>query len=257
MGIRLAVFSDLHLEFEPWRPPADLAVDAVILAGDIDQGDRGLRWAEDNFPTLPVFYVAGNHEFYGQDWEDLPVELIRASQGSHVHFLENRAFSLIIKGQPLCILGATLWTGFDLAEDPQHAKDVAPQLMNDYTHIHKGDWSLTSEAVLKRHESSVAWIAHELSHIPADFTRVVVTHHAPLPRSIPEERKSHAAYYGSDLAALIDHHQPDLWIHGHIHACVDYWQGSTRIICNPRGYLGSFNGRAVVDFNPGYVIELG
>jgi Icc-related predicted phosphoesterase len=30
--------------------------------------------------------------------------------------------------------------------------------------------------------------------------------------------------------------QPLLWVHGHIHHRADYRLGSTRVVCNPRGY---------------------
>jgi hypothetical protein len=43
--------------------------------------------------------------------------------------------------------------------------------------------------------------------------------------------------YSSDLSAFIlDHPQIKLWTHGHTHEDFDYMIGSTRIVCNPRGY---------------------
>jgi hypothetical protein len=51
-----------------------------------------------------------------------------------------------------------------------------------------------------------------------------------------------------------------LWIHGHIHTSNDYevqWdEGSTRIISNPRGNMkrnGSFEN---ILFNPSFVVEV-
>jgi hypothetical protein len=34
----------------------------------------------------------------------------------------------------------------------------------------------------------------------------------------------------------MDHPQIKLWTHGHTHEDFDYMVGSTRIVCNPRGY---------------------
>ena len=71
--MKLQVLSDLHLAHLPL--PAmhngshiDAQADVVVLAGDIDDGVVGLRWASETFPDKPVVYVAGNHEFYGHHW---------------------------------------------------------------------------------------------------------------------------------------------------------------------------------------------
>jgi hypothetical protein len=48
--------------------------------------------------------------------------------------------------------------------------------------------------------------------------------------------------YSSDLSEFImDHPQIKLWTHGHTHEEFDYMIGSTRIVCNPRGYDGHEN----------------
>ena len=45
--------------------------------------------------------------------------------------------------------------------------------------------------------------------------------------------------YSSDLDEFIlGHPQIRLWTHGHTHEPFDYIIGSTRIVCNPRGYIG-------------------
>ena len=43
--------------------------------------------------------------------------------------------------------------------------------------------------------------------------------------------------FSSDLSEFIlNHPQIKLWTHGHTHDEFDYTIGSTRIVCNPRGY---------------------
>lgn len=59
--MRLHILSDLHLEFEPFTPPAVEAA-AVILAGDVGTGRNGFKWALKTFPNQPVIYVLGNHQ---------------------------------------------------------------------------------------------------------------------------------------------------------------------------------------------------
>ena len=68
--MRLHILSDLHLEFEPFTPPA-VEAEAVILAGDVSTGRNGLKWALKTFPHRPVIYVIGNHEFYLCRWDKL------------------------------------------------------------------------------------------------------------------------------------------------------------------------------------------
>jgi hypothetical protein len=44
--------------------------------------------------------------------------------------------------------------------------------------------------------------------------------------------------YSSDLSEFIlDRPQIKVWTHGHTHDKYDYMVGSTRVICNPRGYI--------------------
>ena len=46
--------------------------------------------------------------------------------------------------------------------------------------------------------------------------------------------------YHSDLSEFIlDHPEIVLWTHGHTHEPMDYMIGTTRVVCNPRGYAGS------------------
>jgi Icc-related predicted phosphoesterase len=71
---------------------------------------------------------------------------------------------------------------------------------------------------------------------------VVVGHHAPSkasthPRYLNDTTMNGA--YSSDLSEFIlDRPQIKLWVHGHTHDSFDYMIGSTRVVCNPRGYDG-------------------
>lgn len=69
---------------------------------------------------------------------------------------------------------------------------------------------------------------------------VVVGHHAPSRLSTHERYKHDTIMnggYSSDLDQFIlDRPQIKLWTHGHTHHSFDYLIGSTRVVCNPRGY---------------------
>jgi Icc-related predicted phosphoesterase len=89
---------------------------------------------------------------------------------------------------------------------------------------------------------------------PFDGATVVVTHHAPHPISIHSRHESElmSAAYVSNLSAVIEAAWPAAWIHGHVHESLDYWVGTTRVLCNPHGY-GSEN----PSFDPSLVVEIG
>src|SRR6267142_1623560 len=56
--LRIRIYSDLHLEFAPFVPPANDA-DVIVLAGDIANGAAGIEWARETFGG-PVIYLGCN-----------------------------------------------------------------------------------------------------------------------------------------------------------------------------------------------------
>src|SRR5690606_36371790 len=111
LSMRLLILSDLHREIwcqsrawavgdEALNPfnSIDLSIsqpDVVVLAGDIDVGTRGVRWADEKFPVLPVIYVHGNHEGYGHNIDTLAKEITSASASTgHIQHL-NRGEQII------------------------------------------------------------------------------------------------------------------------------------------------------------------
>jgi len=248
--MRLQILSDLHLEFEPFTPPA-VEADAVILAGDVSTGRNGLKWALKNFPDRPVIYVLGNHEFYGQKLQKLTAELREMARGTNVHLLENESCTL---GE-VTFLGATLWTDFALNGNPVVSEVVAQTGMNDYRRIRTSPnyRRLRPSDTRQLHAQSRKYLEDELLK-PKGRKVVVVTHHAPSPDSIPPAFNGDAfnPAFASDMRQFITKTGAKLWIHGHIHSPADYRIGDTRVLANPRGYpTESRQG-----FNPGLVLEV-
>jgi Icc-related predicted phosphoesterase len=97
-----------------------------------------------------------------------------------------------------------------------------------------------NDAIIE-HVKSKTYIAETIKNDPTG-TYVVVSHHAPSKASIkPKYERDHLmnGAYSSDLSDFIlDHPQIKLWTHGHTHEPFDYMIGSTRVVCNPRGYHG-------------------
>ncbi|MCW5691649.1 MAG: metallophosphoesterase [Pseudolabrys sp.] len=255
--MKIQIFSDLHADVRTPRPvvvPPD--VDAVVVAGDTAQG------AENAFMHLrlfvpmqiPIVMVMGNHEYYRRSFHE---ELARAREVAPlygVHFLEND--SIVIGG--VRFIGATLWTDYALFGEANlgRAMVAASSGLNDHRRISwsKQPWQrFGPQEALLLHRTSRKYIEKTLAEAFEGPT-IVVTHHAPHVGSLHPRYANDvlSAAYVSDLASVIETAQPDLWIHGHVHASFDYLVGATRVLCNPHGY-----GQENADFNGSLVVEVG
>ena len=262
--MRLWILSDLHLEAGLPALPA-VQADVVVLAGDTAEGGLGLAWARRSFPDTPVVYVLGNHEYYGNVFPGLAEELKREAAGSHVHVLERDAVHI----GGVEFLGCTLWTDQELWQSREASANVLEQTLNDHRRIRSQATGKALRAGEARatHAASRAWLEACCATAP-ERPRVIVTHHAPSPRSIPpaewqalerDGMESEAglrllmrAGYASRLDPHVKASGAALWIHGHIHAPADYRIGVTRVLANPRGYGDQLQGR----IQPGLVVEL-
>ena len=108
------------------------------------------------------------------------------------------------------------------------------------------------QEALAVHEASRAFLEETLAE-PFDGPSVVVTHHAPHPKSINERYALDPlnVAFASDLSEVILEGRPQLWLHGHTHTSSDYRIGATRIVANPHGY-----GRENPAFDPSLVVEV-
>ena len=239
--MRIQIISDLHQEFGL----SDLNfedADLVILAGDINLGTKGIEWIQKYIPNKRVLYVLGNHEYYKGAYPKTLHKIIAASKGSNVSVLENER----IEFEGIRFHGATLWTDFSLFGNPIEYGMICQEKMNDYKQIRRDpSYSrLRSIDTFKIHQSSKLWLQESLAE-STTYKNVVITHHAPSIRSLPEAYKNNplAAAYASDLEGLINQYKPLYWIHGHIHTPTRYHVGETEVICNPHGYINEkYNG---------------
>jgi predicted phosphodiesterase len=252
--MKIHVLSDLHLGVaEMDRPLTD--ADVVVLAGDIGPPRQAAAWAM-RFHR-PVLYVLGNHEFYGSCIDDAAAELARLCAGTQVHVLDDD--EVVIDG--VRFLGSTLWTDFMLHGDGQPkqvAVDAAQRFMRDFSRIRSGggDALFTPADAAARFARHAAWLDTRLDAAHAAPT-VVITHHAPSPRSIHPRFAGSAlnACFVSDAEHLVGAARARCWIHGHTHDSFDYELRGTRVVCNPRGYAkNGINENAL--FDPGLTIEV-
>ena len=253
--MKIHLMSDLHLEFSGGKfkhtPPE---CDVVILAGDTSPGVAGLVWAAETFGDTPVISIAGNHEFYNQN-RQVPRfydKLHKKASELGIHFLQNE--SIVING--VRFIGCTLWTSFNLMGDQPLMMLLAEKEMNDYFAIKQvGGGKLRAQTVLNEHLESMSFLMDELEK-KFDGPTVVVTHHAPSEMSVGPyfRNKIDNAFYASNLHGFIDVAQPEVWCHGHMHSSSDYMIYDTRVITNPRGYVGrpGYNN----DFDPNFIFEV-
>lgn len=249
--MKIQLLSDLHLEFKALTL-SDSEADAIVLAGDIDIGTKGLDWARATFPDKPIIYVLGNHEYYRHTYPKLVREFLAAAKDTNVHVLENQALTL----GDVTFHGATLWTDFELFGDPRIAGHECQQSMTDFKKIRRepGYSKLRSIDVALIHKRSLAWLKESVAQSTSRHN-VIVTHHAPSLQSVPAHYKDDmlTAAYASNLKQIITDLAPDAWLHGHLHNSSDYWIKNCRVVCNPRGYPHECN----PDFDPALLIEVG
>lgn len=260
--MRIAVFSDLHLEtlqaFPDWQcvPEVPDDVDVIVLAGDIHSGTRGL----DALARCGAghLYVAGNHEYYHHDVELLDLELAQKANALGLHFLQRR--SVEING--VRFLGTTLWTDFSIQAGWRWGSQlVAQAFIPDFRLIRFRGRRFTPLDAMHLHQLNRTWLETQL-RIPFAGRTVVITHHAPHPGSIhPRFALSPVnAAFVSDLQPLVE--LADVWIHGHMHDSFDYTTaGGTRIVVNPRGYVRKKNAAGPQQFenrafNRGLVLDV-
>jgi 3',5'-cyclic AMP phosphodiesterase CpdA len=274
--MRSLVLSDLHVDKTGGDVPELRAVDAdcVLFAGDLNDGAHlAMRWLADRLTGLPIYAVLGNHDV----WRDgsAPGYTIEEQYERCKEYGAKLGITVIEREATYVgdvrILGTTLWTDFECRPPTMSLKQAMyfsqngylpgdgnyrgeRDRMNDYKFTHQIDPDgrrrrFTPARSIEIHKESVAWLEAQLA-TPHDGPTLVMTHHAPSPKSLMPGWHNHDWCYASDLESLmIGDGAPEVWLHGHIHRSRDYCVGETRVIANPRGY--PTRQRGVME-NPGW-----
>ncbi len=217
--------SDLHLEHLKSHeslpkiiPKEQSSIkNILLLAGDIGDPMTERFWkfiqqvCEQFFR---VFFVCGNHEFYGHGIEEVYITLREQTfYRSLWNFIvcNNRAITI---DDRITLLGTTLWS-----EVPDEASESVLNHLNDYRLITDFKGGLKGLQEQNRlHNSHKAFLIEQLQNIPDNHKVIVMTHHAPL-----MEYTSHPKFNGnvtncafsSALQSLVD--KADIWVYGHTH----------------------------------------
>ena len=275
--MKIALASDIHLEFGDIILKNDQQADVLILSGDIctakvfKHKPKERAMVKDFFKRCAfqfphVIYIMGNHEHYDYDiaktYDRLKAEL---ADLPNIHVFEKETW----EHDGVTFVAGTLWTDMNKADSLTMWH--CGKAMNDFSLIvngnrmvqhkrnvyHESSRDENGNLIIKtvdHYQSPARWSVedsmqdHEkmldyIRIITEDKTKkyVVVGHHAPSFLSVAEWYKSdtlmNGAFY-SDLSEFImDRPQIALWTHGHMHNRSDYMMGDTRVVCNPRGYI--------------------
>jgi len=251
--MKIQFASDIHLEFRRGFMIEPTDSDVIALAGDIGVGMKGMEFAamQTKIHKKPVIYIAGNHEYYRYDYDELSLAMRSyADTIPLLHFLEND--ELIYQGTR--ILGAPLWTDYigDGSLSQERNMGIINISLNDHKLISKKDRHFLPEDALSLHEESKAWLTKKLDE-NFDGPTIVITHHAPslITQHLDYDYGPMSTGFLSDLDDLVK--KADLWIYGHSHSNIDTMIGKCRLVSNQTGYKHE---NIPVPFNPSWVIDL-
>lgn len=270
--MKVAICSDLHLEFGDLFFTNDQNIDVLILSGDIcvakDIGrpdpDNFMEGAKSSrivdffkrcsFQFPHVIYIMGNHEHYHGDVAksaSIIRSMLESNALSNVHFLDKEFIDI----DGVRFIGGTLWTDFN-GENEMTMNHVTRRMNdfqicensnemvnyrtfeNDKAKFHKRPATWSPRSALVEHKAMKKFIE---DNYDSTKINVVCTHHAPSKGS-EHPRYAHDTLmngaYNSNLDDFImERPMIKLWTHGHTHEDFDYMIVSTRVVCNPRGYI--------------------
>ena len=278
--MKIAIASDVHLEFGDLILKNEENADVLILSGDIcvaadfrksdaygiigsGKSERYVDFfSRCAFEFPKVIYIAGNHEHYHGDYAET-FTILRNFLGhiENLHILDKEHITI----DDVTFIGGTLWTDMN-AQDPVTLAHIRG-MMNDFRIIensnsemvsyrtfdvnekgtqiptfHKRPAKFLPEDTVQDHKKMLQYIQVTTAMLGENPNKyVVVGHHAPSKASTHPRYKGEVIMNGAYSSRLdnfiLNHPQIKLWTHGHTHEEFDYMIGTTRVVCNPRGYI--------------------
>jgi len=273
--MKVAICSDVHLEFGQLNLENTDNAEVLILSGDIctacdlrvtdsilssAKTDRYLEFftaCSRNFPH--VVYLMGNHEHYHGDYATSAGFIKDALKHlENIHVLDKEVW----EHNDHVFIGGTLWT--DMNGEDEATMNHVSRRMNDFqicensaemvnyrTFDTEDDHkkvrfktrpaTLSPRHVVEDHKAMLKVIEDTYDNTPPWKTIVVCTHHAPSKGSehprYKNDRLMNGAYNSQLDGFIMDRPGIKLWTHGHTHEDFDYMIKGCRVVCNPRGYI--------------------
>jgi len=253
--MKIALGSDLHLEFGALELHNTENADVLVLSGDIcvakhlngghHHDQRYRKFFQECCERFPrVIYVLGNHEHYAYDVQYTAAHLKRELAHDNLHILDNETVDI----EDYTFIGTTLWTNMN--EEDGLTLYHTDSMMTDFRTIHNSartlnEWGkparLTPEDTVEFHKKCLDYVNHITYNRP-NYKFIVVGHHCPSMKSVHPKYANDKIMNGAFASNLEDFiaYRPQIkyWFHGHTHEQFDYTISETRVVCNPRGYVG-------------------
>lgn len=256
--MRINIVSDLHCDIENFEGDFSSS-DLIIIAGDVLSFEKTLgfliRLMKDHADKRFIF-VPGNHDFYSTDKEmkfTKMLELFRLMcDSANVDFLYND----VVRLPGLDIYGGTMWSDLSSLYGDQFKpmlKDWVDSHINDDRYI--PGWSVAS--MLEENKKFMYGLRSFIKDKTPGVKQMVISHFAPSKCSVHNDFEHEIpwnSYWVNDIPEV---REVDYWIHGHVHNNFDYKLGTSRVICNPRGYRNLSTGHIENEsFDPNFTLNI-
>lgn len=236
--MKIQYCSDLHLEFPAnkrflERHPLERAGEVLILAGDImplgtiEKHKEILNRLADNYEM--VYWVPGNHEFYGFDAASVANPLLEKIR-SNIWLANNMAFTY----NGVNIICTTLWSKISIAHEWEIQRSIS-----DFHAIRWGNKRFTPREFNELHQQALQFLDFELKNKNGQ-KNIVVTHHVPTLLHYPEKYRLDVINeaFAVELYDTIFESLTDYWVYGHHHNNTQAFEiGKTKLLTNQLGYV--------------------
>ena len=235
--MKIALCSDIHLEFGPIDLTNNENVDVLILSGDIcvaadiypvndpygivstGKYQRFLEFFETcskNFPE--VIYIMGNHEHYHGDFAK-SAKMLRnfVKPFPNIHFLDKEFIEL----HDHIFYGGTMWTNFDLGdgEPNERAMRTVSGAMNDYRGVKNSDRMVTRTVPIYKQDENGKYVIEKNENGYDNYVEIGTKKSESVSNFSPQDSlDDHNAYIKGLISALesmpdkkfvvVGHHAP-------------------------------------------------
>ncbi len=246
--MKIQYCSDLHLEFEENNryviknklvPQGEL----LLLAGDIlpfQLDHRTYAFFDEvaaNFEA--VYWVPGNHEYYGGDMTIIADPLYKEIR-ENVFLINNH--TLHYKG--INIIASTLWSHISPNKELILQRGLA-----DFYAIRRQGGPFLPVHFNELHQASLQFIKKEVTRLIGS-PKIVVSHHVPTLKHYPPKYKNSRLQEGFaiELHNYIETSDINYWVYGHHHFNTPAFDiGKTKLLTNQLGYVRKHEHRSYVN----------
>ncbi len=267
--MKIRIISDLHIDVNSKYPFKLKDKETfTIICGDISGYlDKTSNWLNKNIKR--GLLVAGNHIIYNESGHSIQYLKGQYTKNyplsSSISFLDD-SYKIV---DDIVFVGGTLWTDYKLLNKDQQDMYMwfATRYLNDFKYgkLNPNGFdenedinrlgNITPDYCYNSFKKTLSTIENICKKFP-DKKIVVITHHAPSIRSVPEIYKNSetAPCFASNLEDFILNNQNiKLWCHGHIHMASNYMIGTCYVVCNPLGYTQYYE---KTNFDENLIIEI-